>query len=339
MNGMVANQNKLNMYMDHVWDGFYSGQIRRSRFPGMVWGKQPGEEGQIYEIVFTGTPAKKMKFEFVAETPKAGMTIKIAYPSALSRSVLKDGEIIEYNEWDKTIAPSGMYGAITQKACGENRYIGVKNILEFYIDANCRLDIQIRDAIQTTVRMEWTMDEFFASGGTTSFVDRLCGSLGIHASTVKVISVYQGSVGIDYEITPSPDEPISIDQIRRRQTTAFATRTMDLGAPVLDVVQGVDVLVADGVTVAVGFPQVILVTTTTNQGSIWWDEWIKPFMWLMLQVVVVDMPALMFLNFESMGLEWLWNALGEEILMMASDAPEHVEEKEAIHHEEENHEE
>jgi len=29
---------------------------------------------------------------------------------------------------------------------------------------------------------------------------------------------------------------------------------MDLGAPVLDVVQGVDVLVADGVTVAVGFP-------------------------------------------------------------------------------------
>jgi len=62
-------------------------------------------------------------------------------------------------------------------------------------------------------------------------------------------------------------------------------------------------------------------------------------MWLMLQVVVVDMPALMFLNFESMGLEWLWNALGEEILMMASDAPEHVEEKEAVHHEEENHEE
>lgn len=45
MNGDIAHQNKLNMYMDHVWDGFYSGQIRRSRFPGMVWGKQPGETG------------------------------------------------------------------------------------------------------------------------------------------------------------------------------------------------------------------------------------------------------------------------------------------------------
>lgn len=141
MNGDIAHQNKLNMYMDHVWDGFYSGQIRRSRFPGMVWGKQPGETGQVYEIVFTGTPAKKMKYEFISETPKAGMTVKIAYPSALSRSVLKDGEIIEYNTWDKTIAPNGMYGAITQSACGENRYIGVKNILEFYIDAGCRLDV------------------------------------------------------------------------------------------------------------------------------------------------------------------------------------------------------
>lgn len=282
MNGDIAHQNKLNMYMDHVWDGFYSGQIRRSRFPGMVWGKQPGETGQVYEIVFTGTPAKKMKYEFISETPKAGMTVKIAYPSALSRSVLKDGEVIEYNTWDKTIPPNGMYGVITQSACGENRYIAVKNILEFYIDAGCRLDVIPRDAIQTSVRLEWTMDEFFAAGGTTSFVDRLCGSLGIHASTVKVVSVFQGSVGVDYEITPSADEPVSIEVIRRRQTQAFATGSLDLGAPVLDVVQGEDVLVADGVTVAVGFPPIVLVTTSTNAGNKYWDDWMKPFCWLML---------------------------------------------------------
>ena len=60
------------------------------------------------------------------------------------------------------------------------------------------------------------MDEFFASGGTTSFVDRLCGSLGIHASTVKVIGAKPGSVIVDYEITPSADEPLSIEQISAR---------------------------------------------------------------------------------------------------------------------------
>lgn len=40
------------------------------------------------------------------------------------------------------------------------------------------------------VRMEWTMASFFASGGTTSFIDRLAGALGIHSSDIKVVSVY-----------------------------------------------------------------------------------------------------------------------------------------------------
>jgi len=52
------------------------------------------------------------------------------------------------------------------------------------------------------VRMEWTMDDFFAGGGTTSFIDRVAGALGIHASTIKVVSVYDGSVVLNYDITP-----------------------------------------------------------------------------------------------------------------------------------------
>jgi len=66
--------------------------------------------------------------------------------------------------------------------CGENRYIGVKNILEFYITGRCTLEIKPRDAIQSMVRMEWTMAEFFSGGGTTTFADRVSGALGIHAS-------------------------------------------------------------------------------------------------------------------------------------------------------------
>jgi hypothetical protein len=46
--------------------------------------------------------------------------------------------------------------------------------------------------------MEWTMEEFFNDGGTTSFIDRLTGSLGIHASQVKIVSVYEGSLVIKY---------------------------------------------------------------------------------------------------------------------------------------------
>jgi len=46
------------------------------------------------------------------------------------------------------------------------------------------------------------MDDFFAGGGTTSFIDRVAGALGIHASTIKVVSVYDGSVVLNYDITP-----------------------------------------------------------------------------------------------------------------------------------------
>jgi len=52
------------------------------------------------------------------------------------------------------------------------------------------------------VRMEWTMNEFFDNGGTTSFIDKVAGSLGIHASTIKVVGVYTGSLVVDYEIEP-----------------------------------------------------------------------------------------------------------------------------------------
>lgn len=44
------------------------------------------------------------------------------------------------------------------------------------------------------------MDEFFSNGGTTKFIDRVAGSLGIHASTIKVVSVYEGSVVLNYDI-------------------------------------------------------------------------------------------------------------------------------------------
>jgi len=167
--------NKLNSMMDHVWDGFYSGQIRMSRFGSII----EGSRGSVYDLTFTGTPAKKMRFLMNGLSRTMGATLRIAYPGAESRSIVKDGTIVEMNQWDEGLS---QYGEIKQRFCGENRYIGVQNILEFYITANCTLHIQPRDAIQTLVRMEWTMAEFFADGGTTSFVDRLTASLGIHAS-------------------------------------------------------------------------------------------------------------------------------------------------------------
>ena len=161
----------------------------------------------VYNITYTGTPPKKQTFLLRSQDPNAGMTIRIHYPSAESRNLVKDGNIVQFNQWDEI---QKMYGSITQSFCGENRYIGVKNIFEFYINAGCQIEIQPRDAIQCNVRLEWTFAEFFADGGTTKFIDRLAASLGIHGSEIKIVSVYEGSLILDYAIFSAYDDPVQL---------------------------------------------------------------------------------------------------------------------------------
>jgi hypothetical protein len=175
--------NKLNSMMDHMWDGFYTGQIHLTRFPGLI----DAVPKSVWNVTMVGTPPNKMTWKLMSQEKTSAVQLRIAYPSAQSRNIVKDGKIIEFNQWDEKLH---MYGPVQGEFCGENRYIGVKNIFEFYLTTNCELKIQPRDAIQTLVRMEWTMDAFFANGGTTSFMDRVAGSLGIHASTIKIVSVY-----------------------------------------------------------------------------------------------------------------------------------------------------
>jgi len=47
--------NTLNAEMDHEWDGFYSGQIRPSRFVATV----DAFKESTYDIVYSGNPPKK----------------------------------------------------------------------------------------------------------------------------------------------------------------------------------------------------------------------------------------------------------------------------------------
>jgi len=83
--------------------------------------------------------------------------------------------------------------------------------------------------------MEWTFDAFFANGGTTSFMDRVAGSLGIHASTVKIVSVYEGSLVVNYEISDPSNDPAKLAAVKEKQTQQLAAGNMNLGAPILDV--------------------------------------------------------------------------------------------------------
>lgn len=51
-------ENKINCVMDHIWDGFYTGQVRMPRFHSVI----QGDRGAVYDLNFTATPAKNFKF-------------------------------------------------------------------------------------------------------------------------------------------------------------------------------------------------------------------------------------------------------------------------------------
>lgn len=91
--------NKINSFMDHVWDGFYQGQIRHSRFPILVY----APKGAVYDIVYTGTPPKKQKYTLKSQNEALEMIIRIAYPGAESRQILKDGQRVEMNAWNEDL--------------------------------------------------------------------------------------------------------------------------------------------------------------------------------------------------------------------------------------------
>jgi len=95
---------------------------------------------------------------------------------------------------------------VEKTACGQNRYVGRGNFLEFYITPGCEILLKKRDAIQSSVRMEWTLEEFYADGGTTSFIDRVASVLGIHPSQVLILQVYEGSVVCKYSILDDEEQ-------------------------------------------------------------------------------------------------------------------------------------
>lgn len=144
--------NKLNSFMDHVWDGFYTGQKHKSMFPAIV------ELDKDYTVEYSGTPFKNMEYAMRATNGQS--KIRVLYWDAGSYEVYVNDVLIEANMWDRKIGkPQELTG---NRGCGENRFVGgVDNYLEFIITAGCVVEVRPIDSFPANVRMDWTLDEFY----------------------------------------------------------------------------------------------------------------------------------------------------------------------------------
>ena len=74
--------------------------------------------------------------------------MRIKYPKA-GTYIIKDanGNEIKANGWDSRISQPGLIKGDRGGSCGENRYVGVVNILEFYLKKECTIFIEPIDSI------------------------------------------------------------------------------------------------------------------------------------------------------------------------------------------------
>lgn len=84
-NPTINSLTSLNTFMDHIWDGFYTGQLRLSRWPALI---QTGT-GSNHTIYYSSTPPNSQRFWLQSEY--AGTKIIIKYPKA-GAYILKDSK-------------------------------------------------------------------------------------------------------------------------------------------------------------------------------------------------------------------------------------------------------
>lgn len=99
------------------------------------------------------------------------------------------------------------------------------------------------------IRLEFTVDEFFASGGIVSFTDRMAGVLGVHRADLKVVAVYEGSTIIEFQVVQldaekvEPEELLDLAKVERKFRNLIDTEEKFMGSNILDAkIEGVPLM-------------------------------------------------------------------------------------------------
>jgi len=172
-----------------------------------------------------------MNYKLVSH--QQGIRVQVRYDYTNSFAVVINGNIIPELEFSDSLrAVPNLEG----NYCGENKYIPVDNHLQFSITHGCELQVVPRDTIKASIRMQWTLTEFFAAGGSTYFVDRLAASLGIHEANLKVARVYEGSVIVEFEIREESDDgenELDLEEIQATLEERINQKTLDMGVHII----------------------------------------------------------------------------------------------------------
>ena len=119
--------NKINSYEIQCFTGTSCGH-RIQKFIAFI------DVTRNYTIEYTGTPPKKQDFRLQSDSLSPGTLLTIRYPDAGAYKIYKNDELVIPTDWDIDIEN---WAVPTGKYCGENRFLGVKNTLQFWLEPGC----------------------------------------------------------------------------------------------------------------------------------------------------------------------------------------------------------
>lgn len=224
----VNFNNTINTFMDHCWDGHYTCQKRLSRFNGML------QLNKNYEVWFSGTQPSVSRYLIQGTVDTSTwLQVKIDFSKSILYNVYADGNLIEGYTYNRT---EGGVPAIKKAHCGENRFEVLTYTYEFYITKGCIVQLEAQDHLFGLVRLQMSIDEFFED----DFTNKLAYALGITTDKIKIVGAYEGSVVVNYYITSgestTENRQSQLEELANMIATSYADGSLDLGAPILDLV-------------------------------------------------------------------------------------------------------
>lgn len=185
-----------NAWREWEWSGTEPLNKRMGRFIStLVFSK-------VYNLTFGAQPPSELKFQFQNRTDGGVETeyavFYIYYPIANFISVSAKGQKVT-----PLLATDSTELSTLSTTCGANKYFYDNGTVAFVLTSNCQVRLSVTNNVQISARIQTTLPEFFANGGVTKFVDRMCAYLNITTDRLKVVGVYTGSAVVDYVIIDS----------------------------------------------------------------------------------------------------------------------------------------
>ena len=185
----------INEWKEWRWFEGEPMNMRLSRFNGMV------ERNQSLWMQFVVTVPDQLKFKLERFDEPWWVIISIWYerPNVIEVWNMKTNTFIAPFRPEQNIDLTTMVNV-----CGANIYDFKNSTITFVINsqANCILKVRTIDAVQLTIPLTVSIEEFYSNDGQTAFIDKISTFLGIDMSTFRIAVIGSDSNSVNVAIVP-----------------------------------------------------------------------------------------------------------------------------------------